>query len=94
MIDDELRQLNEAPLDRCLQTVEAEMWSELAMRVQVRREARRRVSLQSAVMALSLIISIAIGIHATRAAGAARSHALFTSGLELAPSSLLFGNAR
>lgn len=45
-------------------------------------------------MALSLIVSIAIGIHATRATGASRSHTLLPSGLELAPSSLLLGNAR
>ena len=94
MIDDEIRQLNDGPLDRSLQAVEAEIWLGLAMRVQNRRVARRRVSLQGAVMALSLIVSIAIGIHATRAAVAARGHAVFTSGLELAPSSLLLGNAQ
>ena len=95
MIDDELRQLNERPLDHSLQALESDIWHGLARRLRDRAVVRRQVSLQGAVMALSLIVSIATGIHATRAAGAARAHAgLITSGLELAPSSLLLSNAR
>ena len=95
MIDDDLRQLNERPLDHPLQALERDIWHGLALRLRDRAVMRRQVSLQGAVMALSLIVSVAIGIYATRAGGGARAHAvLITSGLELAPSSLLLGNAR
>ena len=94
MLDDDLQQLNDRAADHSLEALESDMWAGLALRVRHRAVARRRVSCQGAVMALSLIVSIAIGIHATRAAGASRGHTLFTPGLELAPSSLLLGNAR
>jgi hypothetical protein len=94
MIDDDLRRLNERALDHSLDTLESDIWSGLALRVQHRVVARRRASLQGAVMALSLIISIGVGIHATRSAGATRGRAVLALGLELAPSSLLLGNPR
>ena len=94
MIDDDLTQLNDRASDHSLEALESDIWAGLALRIRHRAMTRRRVSFQSAVMALSLIVSIAIGIHATRAAGAARGSPIFASGLELAPSSLLLGNAR
>ncbi len=94
MIDDDLQQLNNRAADHSLDALESDIWTGLALRVRHRAVARRRVSFQGAVMALSIIVSIAIGIHATRAAGASRAHTLFASGLEFAPSSLLLGNTR
>lgn len=94
MIDDPLRQLENRALDHSLESLESDIWSGLALRVRHRTMARRRVYFQGAVMALSLIVSIAIGSHATRLAKASRGHALFALGLELAPSSLLLGNSQ
>ena len=94
MIDHDLRQLNAQPADHDLGQLEADIWAGFAQRSRHRAVTRLRVSLQSAVMALSLFASIAIGIHATREAGASHVHTIVPSGLELAPSNLLLGHAR
>jgi hypothetical protein len=94
MIDNDLRRLNEGTLDHSLDALESDIWAGLAVRDQNRAVARRRVSVQSVVMVLALIGSIAIGIHATRFAWPARDRAVLALGLELAPSSLLLGNGR
>ena len=94
MIDDDLRQLNAQPADRDLGRLEADIWAGLAQRSRHRAVTRGRVLLQSAVMALSLFVSIAIGVHATREEGASHVVAVVASGLDLAPSSLLLGGAR
>lgn len=93
MIDDVLQQLNTLALDHSLDSLESDIWMGLTVRARHRNETRRRVSFQGAIMGLSLIVSAAIGIHATRAAGA-QGPLLLASGLELAPSSLLLSNAR
>jgi hypothetical protein len=94
MLDDDLRRLNEGALDHSLDGLESDIWARLAARSQNRAVARRRVSLQSVVMVLALVGSIAIGIHSTRLAGPPRGRAVLALGLELAPSSLLLGNAQ
>ncbi len=93
MLDDVLRQLNTDALDRSLDSLESDMWATLALRVRHRVAARRRAAVQGAVMVLSLIVSIALGVHATRAT-VAHAPPLLASGLELAPSSLLLSTAR
>ena len=93
MIDDDLWKLNSEALDYSLDALESDLWAGFALRVKHRTVARRRVSFQGAVMALSLIVSIAIGIHATRAV-TAHAPLFLASGLELAPSSLLLSDAR
>lgn len=93
MIDDDLRALNAQASDHALDELEFDVWARLALRVRHRAAARRQASLQSAVLAISLIVSIAIGVHATRAVGV-RSHPVVAFGLEFAPSSLLLSDAR
>ena len=93
MIDDALQQLNTLALDHSLDSLESDIWMGLTVRARHRDVTRRRVSFQGAIMGLSLIVSVAIGIHATRVAGT-HGPLLLTSGLELAPSSLLLSNAR
>ena len=92
MIDEDLRQLNAHALDHSLDALESDIWAGLEMRNRRRAVARSQVSFQGAVLALSLVASLAIGFHATRASD--HSPLLLASGLELAPSSLLFGRAR
>ncbi len=92
MIDDYLREIGEAGLDRTLDDLEADIWRRLAVRSQYREVARRRVSLQSLVMVIGLIGSIAGGINAARPAIAAHGRVVLTLGSDLAPSSLLLGH--
>jgi stage III sporulation protein SpoIIIAA len=92
MIDEDLQRLNSQASDHSLDALESDIWAGIAQHVRHRAVARRRISFQGAVMALSLIVSIAIGLHATRAAG--HTPLLLAAGLELAPSSLLLSNAR
>jgi hypothetical protein len=91
MLDKDLRQLSEAGLDRTLDSLESDIWRRLAVRSRHRAEARRRVSLQSVVMIVGLMGSIAGGIHAARPAACAHGRAVLALGSELAPSSLLLG---
>lgn len=94
MIDDDLTQLTARALDHSLEGLESAVWAGVALRAQNRKVVRRRVSFQGAVMALSIIGSIVLGIHATRITGATPTRALFAFGLELAPSTLLLSNSR
>ncbi len=93
MIDDDLRQLNDRPLERSLQSLESEVWSGLARRAEQRAVARGRLSVQGAVMGLALVVSIAMGLRATRQAEHPAGPVM-AFGLELTPSSLLLGSAR
>jgi membrane-associated PAP2 superfamily phosphatase len=94
MIDDDIRRLNGQPSDHSLATLESDIWAGLDRRHQSGALTRRRISMQSVVMALSLIVSMGVGIYSSRAAAVTRSRAVLALGLELAPSSLLLGNAR
>ncbi len=93
MIDDDLRQLDETPLDHSLERLESDIWRGLAVHSQARAAARRRVSVQSVVMVAALVGSIAGGINATRSAAPARAQTMLALGSEFTPSSLLLGNA-
>ncbi len=93
-MDDDLIELTARALDHSLDGLEAAIWAGVALRAQNRTVAKRRVSFQSGVMALAIVGSIALGVHATRVARAIPARALFAFGLELAPSSLLLGNVR
>lgn len=92
MIDEELRRLREAELDRALDGLESDIWKRLAVRSRTRAAARRRVSLQSIMMLVGLVGSVAVGINAVRPAASAHGRAVLALGSELAPSSLLLGN--
>lgn len=91
MIDEDLRELSNARLDRTLDGLESDIWRRLAMRSRTRAAARRRVSLQSIMMLFGLMGSVAVGINAARPAASAHGRALLALGSELAPSSLLLG---
>lgn len=93
VIDDELRRLGEIGVDRSLEHLESDIWRRLATRNQHRAAVRRRTSLQSAVMAFTLVVSVAIGITATRLHEPARGQPVLALGLELAPSSLLLSDS-
>jgi len=92
MIDEDLHPLGEAGLDHALDGLEADIWRRLAARSRNRAAARRRFSLQSIVMIVGLVGSIAIGIKASRPSTSTHSRAVLALGLELAPSSLLLGH--
>jgi len=92
MIDEDLRKLSNAGLDRTLDGLESDIWRRLAVRSRTRAAARKRVSLQSVLMLVGLVGSVAGGINAARLAPpAAHGQAVLAFGSELAPSSLLLG---
>lgn len=93
MIDDELRKLSEAELDRSLEHLESDIWRRLAVRSQSRAAVRRRASLGTVVMAVAVVGSVTIGITATRSHASIRVQEMLAFGSELTPSSLLLRSA-
>jgi hypothetical protein len=91
MIDEDLRKLINASLDRTLDGLESDIWRRLAVRSSARAAARKRVSLQSVLMLVGLVGSVAGGINAARLTPAAHGRTVLAFGSELAPSSLLLG---
>ena len=91
MIDDDMRRLDDRPLDRSLSGLEADIWHGVATRARQRQAARRVTSYQAVVMVIALLGSAAIGITVSRPAGATRDLALLVPGTALLPSSLLLG---
>ena len=91
MIDEDLGKLINASLDRTLDGLESDIWRRLAVRSSARVAARKRVSLQSVLLLVGLVGSVAGGINAARLTPAAHGPTVLAFGSELAPSSLLLG---
>ncbi len=93
MIDEDLRNLSNAGLDRTLDGLESDFWRRLAVRSRTRAAARKRFSLHSVLMLVGLVGSVAVGINSAHLAPAVHGRAVLAFGSELAPSSLLLGKA-
>ena len=91
MIDEALRKLSNAAFDRALDGLESDIWRRLAVRSRERAAALNRVSLQSVLMLVGLVGSVAVGIYAACLAPAAHGRTVLAFGSGLAPSSLLLG---
>ena len=94
MIDDDLRRLNELDPDHALDQLESDIWRGVLGRAQQRRAMQRMAFVQSVIMAVALLGSVAAGVSLARAATPTGGEALLPSGLELAPSTLLLGSHR
>ncbi len=89
MIDEDLRKLSNAGLDRTLDGLESDIWRRLAVRSRTRAAARKRVSLQSVLMLVGLVGSVAGGINAARLAPAAHGPARRGLGSAQAPTRMV-----
>ena len=94
MIEDDIRQLDQRPLDLSLGTLEADIWRRVAARALKRQAARKVASFQCIVMVCALFGSIAAGISVGRPGRAAGAATVLATGSELMPSSLLLGEHR
>lgn len=94
MIDDDLHELDEREPSHSLDRLEADIWRGVAARARQRAAARRTTSFQSVILVFALLGSAAAGLSVVRPAGALAGVALFNSGIELMPSSLLLGERR
>ena len=81
MIEDDIHRLDQRPLDRSLDLLEADIWRGVAARTLKRQVARKVISLQCIVMVSALFGSVTAGVsmgrpgHAQGAAGALRQTA-------------------
>ena len=94
MIEDDLHQLDQRPLDRSLDMLEADIWRGVAARALKRQAARKVASFQCVVMVSALIGSVAVGISIGRPGPTEVAAVVLATGSELMPSSLLLGGHR
>jgi hypothetical protein len=94
MIEDDIHQLDQLPVDRSLDLLETDIWRGVAARALKRQAARKVVSLQCAVMVCALFGSVVAGISLGRPNRTAGAAAVLATGAELMPSSLLLGGHR
>ena len=94
MIENDIWQLDQRPLDRSLDTLEADIWRGVAARAQRRQVAGKLVSVQWVVMFVALFGSVAAGVSVGRPNRTEGPTLAFTTGSEFTPSSLLLGDFR
>ena len=94
MIDDDIHQLEQRPVDRSLDNLEADVWRGVGARALKRQAARKVVSFQCVVMVCALFGSVAAGISIGRPGRTEGPALAFATGSELMPSSLLLGGHR
>jgi hypothetical protein len=94
MIEDDIHQLDQRPLDRSLEMLEADVWRGVGARALKRQAARKVVSIQCVVMVCALFGSVAAGISTSRPGRTEGPSLAFATGAELMPSSLLLGGHR
>lgn len=91
MIEDDIQRLNDREPGPSLHRLEADIWSGVAARVEVKRASRAVLSCQAAVLAIALVGGIVI---TDRTAGADRTAGLdvFSIRSDLTPSTRLLGH--
>ena len=94
MIENDIHQLDQRPLDRPLDMLEADIWRGVAARALKRQAAGNVVSFQCVVMVFALFVSVAAGISVGRPSRTEGPNLAFATGSELMPSSLLLGELR
>ena len=94
MIEDDIHQLDQRPLDRSLESLEADIWRGVAARALKRQAGRKVVSFQCVVMICALFGSVVAGISVGRPSHTEGPAWAFATGSELMPSSLLLGGHR
>lgn len=94
MIEDDIHRLDQRPLDRSLDLLEADIWRGVAARTLKRQVARKVISLQCIVMVSALFGSVTAGVSMGRPGHAQGAATVFATGSELMPSSLLLDEHR
>lgn len=94
MIEDDIHQLDQRPLDRSLDMLEADIWRGVAARTLKHKAARKMASVQCIVMVCALFGSVAAGVSVARPGSTEGAAMVLATGSELMPSSLLLGEHR
>ncbi len=93
MIEDDIHELDQCPLDRSLDLLEADIWRGVTARALSHQADRKVASIQCIVMVCALFGSVAAGISVVRPSRTAGA-AVLATGSELMPSSLLLRERR
>lgn len=93
MTDSQLHRLLASDVDRSLDHLEADIWRGEAQQAATWRLQKFIASCQTAVLSVAIMVSVGAGVWTGGRDGPAHpAPMLLTDGLDIAPSTLLFGN--